>query len=85
MSNGEDMSRVEIREERCKGCMLCTTVCPTGILEQSVRMNNLGYKVVQMAAGSVELCKGCAFCAQICPDMVIRVFRTQKNGDGHED
>ena len=79
------MSRVEIREERCKGCLLCTTVCPSKILEQSEFMNDLGYKVVQVVPGGFELCKGCAFCAEICPDTVIRVFRTQKNGDGHEE
>ena len=79
------MPRVEIREHRCKGCLLCTTVCPTGILEQSERMNESGYKVVHLKPEGIDLCKGCAFCAQICPDMVLRVFRTQTNGDGHED
>lgn len=85
MFTGDIMSRVEIREERCKGCLLCTTVCPTGVLVQSERMNDLGYKVVHMPTEGMEQCKGCAFCAQICPDMVIRVFRSQNNGDGHED
>jgi len=79
------MVRVEIREERCKGCLLCTTVCPTGILEQSDTMNDLGYKVVRIAPGTLDQCKGCAFCAQMCPDMVLKVFRSQNNGDGHEN
>ena len=41
------MSRIEIRTERCKGCLLCTSVCPEGILVQSNRLNGSGYKVVE--------------------------------------
>lgn len=72
---GKGMSRIEIREDRCKGCLLCTTVCPTHILVQSGRINALGYKVVQVEEDKADQCKGCAFCAEICPDCVITVFR----------
>ena len=75
MNAGNGMSRIEIREDRCKGCLLCTTVCPTQILVQSSRINALGYKVVQVDDDNSDQCKGCAFCAEICPDCVITVFR----------
>ncbi len=71
------MSRVIFREERCKGCMLCTLVCPTEILEQSERSNKSGYRVVQVEEGNMPSCKGCAFCALICPDEAIVVYRSK--------
>jgi 2-oxoglutarate ferredoxin oxidoreductase subunit delta len=75
------MSRVELREERCKGCMLCTTVCPQGLLDLSSRFNTQGFNVVQVDAENAEECKGCAFCAEICPDHVITVFRSKRRKD----
>ena len=78
------MSRVEIREERCKGCLLCTLVCPEHMLTQSDRMNAAGYKVVGVRDDLREACKGCGFCAEICPDYVITVFRTVKDKEKQE-
>lgn len=77
------MSRIVIREDRCKGCLLCTQVCPTGIIVQSERFNQKGYKVAEVPADQMDKCKGCAFCAEICPDYAITVFRTKakKSGD----
>lgn len=72
------MSRVKINEERCKGCFLCTLVCPEQVLASSERFNQQGYKVVEIAAGKKQDCKGCAFCAQICPDCAIAVWRTKE-------
>ncbi len=79
------MSRVEIREDRCKGCLLCTTVCPESLLTVSGKMNVNGYKVVHLPESCLASCKGCSFCAEICPDCAIVVFRTKKRGKSHED
>ncbi len=73
------MSRIEIREERCKGCLLCTSVCPEEIIIQSNRLNKSGYKVVECDLSKKENCKGCSFCAQICPDGAIIVFKSIKS------
>jgi 2-oxoglutarate ferredoxin oxidoreductase subunit delta len=73
------MSHVEIREDRCKGCLLCTTVCPQEIIVQADRFNKSGYKVVEVPEAKMEECIGCAACAQICPDMCITVYRTVKD------
>ncbi|NJB67974.1 2-oxoglutarate ferredoxin oxidoreductase subunit delta [Desulfobaculum xiamenense] len=75
------MSRIEIREERCKGCLLCTTVCPKGIIQQSDRFNKQGYKVVEVPLEKMEECTGCASCAKICPDFCITVYKTPKHKD----
>lgn len=72
------MSRVEFLEERCKGCLLCTTVCPKEIIRQSDRFNQHGHKVAEVKAEDMEQCTGCTSCALICPDIAIRVYRTKK-------
>jgi len=72
------MSRISVNEERCKGCLLCTTVCPVQIITQSERINQHGYKVAEVPAESVASCTGCASCAQICPDVAIEVWRSKK-------
>lgn len=72
------MSRIEINEDRCKGCLLCTMVCPKNMLRQADRFNVMGYKV---AEGDPELsseCTGCASCAKVCPDCAIVVYKTVK-------
>lgn len=72
------MSRIVIREERCKGCLLCTVVCPKEIIAQSERFNTMGYKVAEVPQGRMDECTGCASCAKVCPDYCITVFKTEK-------
>lgn len=72
------MSRVQFLDERCKGCLLCTTVCPVEIVSTSDRFNQQGYKVAEVKSELMEQCTGCTSCAQICPDFAIRVWRTPK-------
>lgn len=66
------MAIVTFDVDRCKGCRLCTTVCPKKIVEMKTDMlNKKGFH----PAGVTEMdkCIGCAFCATICPDCVIEV------------
>ena len=72
------MSRIVIDEERCKGCLLCASMCPRGILAVSPRLNRQGYKVVAVA--EMDKCTACASCALICPDCAISVVRSKKGG-----
>ncbi len=76
------MSRVVFLEHRCKGCMLCATVCPKKLIAKTERFNGQGYQVV--AVNDDSQCTGCAACGLICPDVAIRVFasstRTSKTG-----
>ena len=37
------MPKVTFREERCKGCELCVSVCPRKIIVMSEGMNNKGF------------------------------------------
>lgn len=72
------MARVEFKDERCKGCLLCTTVCPKEIICQSSRFNKQGYKVAEVKEEDMEQCTGCTSCALICPDLAITVYREKK-------
>ena len=71
------MSRgsITLDQSRCKGCSLCTAVCPQGVLEiDREALNAAGYHPAQLVDPD-EKCTGCAVCALICPDVCITVFR----------
>lgn len=66
--------RVSFDENKCKGCELCTTVCPVKIvLMDKERINVRGYHPATVK--EMEKCTACGSCAKICPDVVIRVER----------
>ncbi len=43
--------RIQIVEARCKGCQLCTTVCPKKLVGMAEHFNALGYR----PAGNAEV------------------------------
>ena len=63
------MAKVTFNEDKCKGCELCTTVCPKKMSKD--RMNAKGFHPAEVI--EQEKCIGCAFCATMCPDCVIEV------------
>ena len=66
------MSKVLFKEERCKGCKLCISVCPKKIIQiNKDRLNSKGFHSAEII--DQEKCIGCAFCATICPDCVIEI------------
>jgi len=66
--------RVIFDENKCKGCELCTTVCPVKIVTMDrERINVKGYHPATVK--EMEKCTGCSSCAKICPDVVIKVER----------
>jgi 2-oxoglutarate ferredoxin oxidoreductase subunit delta len=67
------MPRIEIDVIRCKGCGLCTAVCPQKIVVMGDQINSLGYYAA--TAPDQGKCTGCSFCAEICPDVAIIVFK----------
>ncbi|MBI3359958.1 MAG: 4Fe-4S binding protein [Chloroflexi bacterium] len=67
--------RVVIDEVRCKGCALCTTACPPGVLTMANdQLNARGYHPVRLVDPEGH-CSGCGLCAVICPDACITVYR----------
>lgn len=67
------MNRIEFREERCKGCLLCMAVCPKEIITISPRFNRSGYKVVEILPENLGSCTYCTACALVCPDCAILI------------
>ena len=66
---------VVIEVDRCKGCELCTTICPQEVLHMSREgFNARGYRPVALLDPTGK-CTGCALCALICPDVVLTVYR----------
>ena len=68
------MEKVVIKADICKGCGLCTIVCPKKIMVLSEdKINAKGYSPVEVI--DMELCISCASCAKMCPDAVISVYK----------
>ncbi|MCS7259518.1 MAG: 4Fe-4S dicluster domain-containing protein [Anaerolineae bacterium] len=69
--------RIVIHVEACKGCQLCTSVCPSGLIRMSASFNRKGYRPAELVDPTGR-CTGCALCAMICPDAAIEVYREAK-------
>jgi 2-oxoglutarate ferredoxin oxidoreductase subunit delta len=69
--------RIVIDAEMCKGCQLCTTVCPEQLIQMDEHYNMRGYQPA-MLVDPEQRCTGCALCATICPDAAIIVYRQVK-------
>ncbi len=68
------MPKMTVNEDRCKGCKLCVSACPRGIVNLADdRINEKGYHPAQVL--DMDRCTGCAMCATICPDVAIVVER----------
>lgn len=70
---GEVVERVRFNQDRCKGCGLCVSVCPAGIIFLADGFNRHGYHPATVT--EQDRCIGCTLCAVMCPDLVIEVFR----------
>jgi 2-oxoglutarate ferredoxin oxidoreductase subunit delta len=69
--------RIVINVEACKGCQLCTFICPSNLIQMSTSFNSKGYRPAELV-DPAQRCTGCALCAMICPDAAIEVFREVK-------
>jgi 2-oxoglutarate ferredoxin oxidoreductase subunit delta len=82
------MAKIIIDREKCKGCLLCVSFCPKGLISVDKDLNRRGVKPVKFSprpvlrspqgeGGSFSKggCLGCAMCAIICPDCCIEVYK----------
>ena len=67
------MPKIKIKRDKCKGCLLCISVCPKGSLIEDKDLNRRGIKPVKFKQGSE--CIGCTMCAIICPDACIEIYK----------
>ncbi|TRZ95577.1 ferredoxin family protein [bacterium] len=67
------MPKININSQECKGCLLCVSVCPRGLITADVKLNKKGLRPVRIKKEGE--CLGCAVCAIICPDVCIEVYK----------
>ena len=68
------MAKLTFRTDRCKGCGLCVSACPKGIIAITKdKINQKGHHPAELT--DPEKCVGCASCAIMCPDCIIEVER----------
>lgn len=60
------MNLVRVRDDECKGCAVCVSVCPRSCLVMSGKLNAMGYEYVRFTEG--ERCTACALCFLSCPE-----------------
>lgn len=82
------MPKITIDKEKCKGCLLCISFCPKGLIVVDEKLNLQGIKPVRFSrlppsrdpdivgkGGKSPECLGCALCAVICPDCCIEAYK----------
>ena len=68
------MAKLTFRTDRCKGCGLCVSACPKGLIAIAKdKINQKGHHPAELT--EPEKCVGCASCAIMCPDCIIEVER----------
>ena len=72
------VKKLVIDEERCKGCELCLSFCPRGLLVLADHFNGQGFKPAMLA--DEEKCTSCGLCARMCPETAIEVYRESRAG-----
>ena len=64
---------IEVNELFCKGCELCISNCPQGVMALDLeQLTPKGFHPVHLVK---EGCTGCAICALVCPDAALTVYR----------
>lgn len=67
------MGKIIIDSAKCKGCELCTVVCPHNLIVMSDEINSSGFHPATFISSNE--CTGCKLCAVICPDIAIEVYK----------
>ena len=83
LENEEKIFSLFLNKNRCGGCQMCISLCPTGILELSDELNMRIAYTPQVKEGKGKYCTGCRRCEYGCPDWCIYVldeeeFKTKK-------
>lgn len=65
------MKKMKLNLEKCKGCFLCVSVCPTKAITPSGELAESGYEVIKVDESK---CIQCGSCYRICPDCVLEIL-----------
>jgi len=68
------MVEISIKKEACRGCQICSEICPTDVLEYNAAEQKVFVK-------NAENCIACLSCTYICPSTAIsqQNFHSVKN------
>jgi len=70
------MPHIKINEDKCKGCMLCVSFCPRGLIIPAENLNKKGIRCVKYKTEKTKsTCTGCGMCAVMCPEACIEVYK----------
>ena len=64
---------IVVDTERCKGCNVCVSNCPTDAISLHLDVNSKGYHFCFLS--DIDKCIGCAGYAITCPDGCITVYK----------
>jgi len=83
------MPKITIKKDKCKGCLLCISFCPKGLIIVDNDLNRKGVRPAKFSRRANKIadgippgagkdnseCLGCTMCAIICPDCCIEVYK----------
>ncbi|MHA1768767.1 MAG: 4Fe-4S dicluster domain-containing protein [Candidatus Thorarchaeota archaeon] len=62
---------IVVDKRLCKGCQICISVCPHGVLKKADDVDNRGFFLPVIA--DLDACRVCHLCEMECPDFAISV------------
>ena len=75
------MIQLHIKNEWCKSCGFCVSVCPKKALSFSGKRNKQSYEYVEVDESK---CIKCGSCYTVCPDNVFQLLDDGKDEEGKE-
>ena len=79
VENKEKKFSLFLNKDRCGGCEICVSVCPTGILEMSDMLNMRVAYIPRVKEGKEKYCVACRRCEYGCPDWAIYVLGEEES------
>ena len=67
--------QIDVDPEMCKGCHICISICPHGVLKKADVVDNRGFFLPVVA--DLDACVVCRLCEMECPDFAISVVEVE--------
>ncbi|MBU0650294.1 4Fe-4S dicluster domain-containing protein, partial [bacterium] len=67
--------KINVKEEFCKECGLCKSVCPKNALSFQSKLNSKGFHSIMW---NDENCTFCGMCFLICPDCALEISEDEE-------